>query len=76
MKMAYTKNWKSFDEQLDQLIERGLVVTDRAKALECLERIGYYRLSGYWYAFRERSDLGDLRGLGFWHNVYTLFRST
>jgi abortive infection bacteriophage resistance protein len=32
-----------------------LAVTDRAKALEYLERIGYYRLSGYWYPFRERS---------------------
>ncbi len=57
MKVSYTKNWKSFDEQLDQLIQRGLHVSDRAKALECLERIGYYRLSGYWYAFRERSEI-------------------
>lgn len=57
MKVTYTKNWKSFDEQLDLLISRGLIVTDRMKALECLERIGYYRLSGYWYAFRERSGL-------------------
>ena len=57
MKIAYTKEWKSFDEQLDQLISRGLIVTDRMKALECLERIGYYRLSGYWYAFRERTEV-------------------
>lgn len=57
MKVTYTKNWKSFDEQLDQLIDRGMIVTDRIKALECLERIGYYRLSGYWYAFRERSGV-------------------
>jgi abortive infection bacteriophage resistance protein len=37
------------------LESRGLRITDRATALEYLERIGYYRLSGYWYAFRERS---------------------
>jgi abortive infection bacteriophage resistance protein len=53
--MSYTKPWKSFGEQLDLLISRGLIVTDRAKALEYLQRIGYYRLSGYWYPFRERS---------------------
>ncbi|MCU7936882.1 MAG: Abi family protein [Candidatus Thiodiazotropha sp. (ex Dulcina madagascariensis)] len=53
--MAYSKPWQSYDEQLDLLISRGLAVTDRSKALEYLERIGYYRLSGYWFPFRERS---------------------
>lgn len=54
--MAYTKPWQSYEEQLDLLISRGLVVTDRAKALEYLRRIGYYRLSGYWFPFRELSE--------------------
>lgn len=53
--MTYSKPWKSYEEQLDQLIGRGMQVTDRTLALDYLERIGYYRLSGYWYAFRERS---------------------
>lgn len=43
--MAYSKPWQSYEEQLDLLISRGLGVTDRPKALECLQRIGYYRLS-------------------------------
>lgn len=55
--MAYDKPWKSYEDQLDQLIQRGLIVTDRAKALHYLERIGYYRLSGYWFPFRERSGI-------------------
>lgn len=55
--MTYPKPWKTYDEQLDQLLARGMVVTDRARALDCLERIGYYRLSGYWFAFRERSGV-------------------
>lgn len=61
--MAYIKPWKSYDEQLDTLIKRGMSVTDRPAALDCLERIGYYRLSGYWYPLRERSgpccDIGS-----------------
>ncbi|MCK4840727.1 MAG: Abi family protein, partial [Methylococcales bacterium] len=40
-----------------KLKDRGLIVTDVAKALHYLERIGYYRLSGYWYPFRERSEI-------------------
>ena len=54
--MIYPKPWSSYADQLDQLIERGMAVTDRARALDYLERIGYYRLSGYWFAFRERSE--------------------
>jgi abortive infection bacteriophage resistance protein len=53
--MPYEKPWKSYAEQLDQLIGRGMEVTDRARAIDYLERIGYYRLSGYWFPFRERS---------------------
>lgn len=53
--MAYQKPWKSHEEQLDQLIGRGMQVSDRELALDYLERIGYYRLSGYWFAFRGRS---------------------
>lgn len=55
--MGYTKPWQSYEEQLDLLIRRGMLVTDRSLALDYLERVGYYRLSGYWFAFRERSGL-------------------
>lgn len=55
--MGYEKPWLSYEDQLTQLTDRGLLVTDRPKALEYLERIGYYRLSGYWFPFRERSGL-------------------
>ena len=54
--MTYPKPWRSYEEQLDLLTARGMVVTDRERAIDCLERIGYYRLSGYWFAFRERAD--------------------
>lgn len=36
-----------------------MVVTDHEKAAEYLRRIGYYRLSAYWYPFRKRSTLED-----------------
>lgn len=55
--MSYRKSWMSYAEQLQRLIDRGMAVTDQVRALEHLERIGYYRLSGYWFALRERSEL-------------------
>lgn len=46
------KPWMSFPDQLAQLEQRGMEVGDKAAALDYLERIGYYRLSGYWYPMR------------------------
>lgn len=53
--MAYDRPWKSFEEQLNLLKQRGMSVTDEVAAKNYLERVGYYRLSGYWYPFRHFS---------------------
>lgn len=58
--MAYSKPWRSIAEQLAQLQARGMHVGDEAKATDCMERIGYYRLSGYWYDFRVRTAYSPL----------------
>ncbi|GGN35554.1 MULTISPECIES: Abi family protein [Marinomonas] len=51
--MTYDRPWKSFSEQLTLLKTRGMSVTDDKAAINYLERVGYYRLSGYWYPFRQ-----------------------
>ncbi|WP_301388633.1 Abi family protein, partial [Thalassolituus sp. UBA2590] len=53
--MTYTRPWLSFKDQLEHLKSRGLVVTDDSAALKALEQFGYYRLSAYWYPFRQKS---------------------
>jgi abortive infection bacteriophage resistance protein len=53
--MTYDRPWKSFNEQLALLKMRGMSVTDDEAAINYLERVGYYRLSGYWYPFRQFS---------------------
>lgn len=50
---AQVKPWKSIDEQLEILRSRGLEIEDRDRAKRYLNRLGYYRLSGYWYPFRQ-----------------------
>ena len=47
------KIWKTYEEQLEILKNRGLHVADEKKALGYLRTIGYYRLSGYLYPFRQ-----------------------
>lgn len=48
------KTWLSLDKQLELLASRNVKISDSDKAKECLERIGYYRLSGYFYPFKKR----------------------
>ncbi|MXV14799.1 Abi family protein [Hufsiella ginkgonis] len=45
----YSKNATSINEQIDQLIARGLEIPDRAVAAHYLANISYYRLAGYWW---------------------------
>lgn len=50
------KEWKSYDEQVEILRSRGMVIHDDEQVKTLLSRIGYYRLSGYWYPFREFNE--------------------
>lgn len=50
---TYQKPYLTPVQQVALLQSRGMVITDTARAEECLSRIGYYRLSAYWYPFRE-----------------------
>ena len=47
----YDKPWLSYAQQLDRLIARGLVVSDRRAAEAFLAHVNYYRFSGYCLAF-------------------------
>lgn len=49
----YTKPHLSFADQLALLEARGLDVTDQARAILHLQRIGYGRLSPYWQPFQQ-----------------------
>lgn len=53
--MRYEKPFKTFDEQADLLIGRGMAA-DRGELIQCLRSAGYYRLSGYWHIFKQKDD--------------------
>jgi len=58
---SYNKPYLTFDQQLELLKSRGLEVTNHQTALMYLKRVGYYRLSGYWYPFREMIAPNELQ---------------
>lgn len=56
MRFKLLKPWLTPKSQLTLLKERGLIVSDDKRALHYLQTLGYYRLSGYFYPFRELKD--------------------
>ncbi len=51
--MQFTKPPKSFDEQIDLLIKRGMVIDDRHRAKRYLSHLNYYRLAAYWLPYED-----------------------
>lgn len=66
-----TKPFLTIDEQLDLLISRGLIVTDRENALNVLSRTNYYRFSAYSLTLRKNDIFDD--DVTF-DNIYELYR--
>ncbi|PNK59661.1 Abi family protein [Psychrobacter sp. FDAARGOS_221] len=47
------KPWQSFEKQIALLENRGMIFEDKTDAIHILSQVNYYRLSGYWYPFRQ-----------------------
>jgi abortive infection bacteriophage resistance protein len=62
MPVPYPKPHLDIPDQLALLESRGMAVADRVRAAHYLRRLGYYRLSGYWYPARERQMVLDTAG--------------
>lgn len=48
-KIPYPKSFISYEQQLLQLKNRGMLIENEEKAIHLLQHISYYRLSGYWF---------------------------
>jgi abortive infection bacteriophage resistance protein len=53
--MKFSKPALTVEGQLDLLIQRGLIISDRERALRYLKFIGYYRFSGYMRPLQSRT---------------------
>lgn len=52
----YTKEHNTFQEQLQKLYERKLIISNEKYTLSKLEHINYYRLSAYFLPFQNKKD--------------------
>lgn len=59
---GYIKPYLPIVDQIQLIRSRGMEISDQAAAQACLQRIGYYRLSGYWYPFRTTRSVAGAAG--------------
>lgn len=57
--VEYAKEWLSLESQVERLRAHGLQVPDDDRAARLLAGVGYYRLTGYLYPFRESEGYVD-----------------
>lgn len=55
----FTKTHLDYDAQIELLVSRGMVITDRQTTVKKLEHISYYRLSAYFLPFQSKKDIFD-----------------
>jgi abortive infection bacteriophage resistance protein len=60
--VKYPKPPLSFEQQAQRLLDRGLIVPNKSVLIKRLSEVNYYRLSAYWYTFKQvDSKSGDER---------------
>lgn len=58
-KCPYTKLFKTYAEQVEQLRSRGMIIEDAQKAEFALRHFNYYRLRGYWLPFEAENNVSS-----------------
>lgn len=70
----YTKQIKTFDEQIAILKSRGLHFLDEMHANRVLHNVSYYRLSGYWYPLLQDKQLHIFKPNMTFEQAYMLYK--
>ena len=60
----YNKPHLTYEQQVARLRSRGLIVPDDSRAVDLLAQVGYYRLTGYLYPYRQMLAPGETAALG------------
>jgi abortive infection bacteriophage resistance protein len=71
--MKFNKPHLTLDEQLELLESRGLVVPDRQKAKYYLGNLNYYRLSAYWFPFKQSPTTNNFRSGTSFDDILNLY---
>ncbi len=73
MKTGFQKPAKTYNQMIQLLTNRGMIVDNIAEAEEFLAQVNYYRLSGYWFGFQDKSNDKFIKQITF-NNIVDIYR--
>ncbi|NLB81268.1 MAG: Abi family protein [Clostridiaceae bacterium] len=75
---TYNKPVLTFEEQIDLLEKRGLIIPDKARTKRHLSNVSYYRMSAYMLPYRiidqNGNRLDQFKAGATWDDVYNLYK--
>lgn len=71
--MIYEKGPLTVQEQIEQLIQRGMLIPDVALAKQYLANVSYYRLAGYWWPMQANNSTHEFKPGSTFTNVIALY---
>jgi len=71
--MIYKKKALTYEDQLQQLKNRGLIINNDAKVLKYLQNISYYRLEGYWWPLQADKETHQFKPKSSFKQVIDLY---
>lgn len=71
--MIYSKGACTIEQQIDQLIDRGLLIDDRDLATHYLAHVSYYRLAGYWWPMQADKSIHTFKPNSRFEDVVNLY---
>jgi abortive infection bacteriophage resistance protein len=71
--MIYNKQTFTVEQQIEQLIARGLRIKDYDLARHYLAHVSYYRLAGYWWPMQQDKELHTFKPDSYFEDVVQLY---
>ena len=72
--MNYTKQLLTFEQQIELLKQRGLIIEDEDEAIAILDRTSYFRLADYWRPMEIDRATHQFRSNAHFKNVVAIYR--
>lgn len=72
--MNYTKQILTFEQQIELLRQRGLIIEDEDEAIAILDRTSYFRLADYWRPMEKDRSTHLFRPNTHFRNIVAIYR--
>lgn len=68
-----TQPHKEYEELIELLLNKGMIINDQKRVYRKLSQVGYYRLSSFWYVFQDKESRSTFQKNTSFDDVYSIY---